>query len=438
MTHGTQRQRRKKVLKKLILAAVLLCVPSLASAQWSYVGYARVTVDDTSGGVPFPATVLTVTGHPFPTQAFCFVESQDIRWTVDGTAPTTAIGNVATAGSALPAINGSDLLVNFRAIRDGGSDGTLSCSFFTGGVIQSPLSAGSGGSGSGGGGSVTQGTDPWIVALNGGNRAEDAAASSGQAVMPIAGVVNSTLASRAADGDYAWLALDVAGRMFTLGSFSNNGAAAGSNRQTTLPAIALNAAPSLTEGRDAALRVTLGGSVPVMITNAAGTASTIATDSTADSAASTTGPQVMTLGKNTTLPAAVTDGDSVRLLTDLQGRLTPAALCADDSLVSSVAISTASAGNVELVAISGSTVVTVCGFNAIATGTVAIQFISGTGTACATGETNKTGAYPLVANGGLSSGFSGAKLFAGAAGEAVCIELSAAIQVDGLLTYVQR
>ena len=121
-----------------------------------------------------------------------------------------------------------------------------------------------------------------------------------------------------------------------------------------------------------------------------------------------------------------------------QGSGSTVSSCADETQVASVPISTATSGNVELVAISGSTVVYVCGYNAIATGTVAIQFISGTGTACATGETNKTGAYPLIANSGLAVGNGGAMQFKGAAGEAVCIELSGAVQVDGLLTYVQR
>jgi hypothetical protein len=73
----------------------------------------------------------------------------------------------------------------------------------------------------------------------------------------------------------------------------------------------------------------------------------------------------------------------------------------------------------------------------IAGGTVGVQFISGTGSACATGETDKTGVYPLIVNSGINTGF-GAKVFAGAAGDAVCVELSAAVQIDGILTYVQQ
>ena len=221
------------------------------------------------------------------------------------------------------------------------------------------------------------------------------------------------------------------------GNLTNDSAAATSNRIATLPVITETSAPIRTNGRDAALSGTAGGSIRVMIADAAGAAVTVATDATHDSAASATGPQVMGSGKNTTLPTAVTDGDATRLMTDLFGRLTPKNICEDPDLVSSVVISTATSGNVQLVALSGSTVVTVCGFNVVSTGTVAVQFISGTGSACATGETDKTGAMPFVANGGINTGF-GNKIFSGAAGEAVCVELSAAIQIDGVLTYVQR
>jgi hypothetical protein len=117
--------------------------------------------------------------------------------------------------------------------------------------------------------------------------------------------------------------------------------------------------------------------------------------------------------------------------------------CQDASQVTSVAIDTATSGNVQLVAISGSTVVYVCGFDVTSAADVSVQFISGTGSACATGETNKTGLYQLSAASGaglrgIARPNGGSVQFKGAAGEAVCIELSGAVQVDGLLTYVQR
>ena len=113
-----------------------------------------------------------------------------------------------------------------------------------------------------------------------------------------------------------------------------------------------------------------------------------------------------------------------------------AALTAPIICQNSVVISTASSGNVELVALTSGETVYVCGWNVIATGTVAVQLVYGTGTACATSETNLTGAYPLVANAGLvdRSDFA---MMRTASGNALCIELSGAVQVDGVLYYTK-
>src|SRR3990167_5129306 len=62
------------------------------------------------------------------------------------------------------------------------------------------------------------------------------------------------------------------------------------------------------------------------------------------------------------------------------------------ALPSSVAIDTATSGNVELVALTAAQRVYVCGFAFESdTLTTTVQFVYGTGTACDTGETNLTG-----------------------------------------------
>lgn len=180
----------------------------------------------------------------------------------------------------------------------------------------------------------------------------------------------------------------------------------------------------VTEGKSIRAAGTLSGAAMVFPTNEAGT--DFATIYGAQSGTWTVQPG------NT--------ANTTAWLTALDGAKHP---CQDASQVTSVVISTASSGNVELVAISGSTVVYVCGFDVTAQADVSVQFISGTGSACATGETNKTGTYPLIAASGaglrgLARSNGGSVQFKGAAGEAVCIELSGAVQVDGLLTYVQR
>jgi hypothetical protein len=356
------------IRRLLVLAALLAGWPSYAYAQWQYVGYAQITVDDTSGGVPFPASVLTDRGHAFPTQAFCFVESQDIRWTVDGTAPTTSVGNVATAGSALPAINGSDLLSNFRAIRDGGSNGALSCSFFTGGAIQSPLSAGSGGSGSGGGGggSVTQGTTPWIVA------------GDGTGTMPVTGTF--------------W--------------------------QATQP-------------------------VSGTVTANAGTG--FATDATHDSAASSTGPQVMGVAAASgALPTAVTAADAVRWAHTLNGVgyvRTPDP-CSDEALKVYFPVDIVTATTTEIVNQSANNYFRLCSINLVSAGANNIAIVEddtdtcGSPTAGLNGGVTAGEGWNLGSNGGLAIGNGSATVMrSSVVNRYVCIITSAAVQLSGTVVY---
>jgi hypothetical protein len=209
--------------------------------------------------------------------------------------------------------------------------------------------------------------------------------------------------------------------------------------------------------------------VKTLPVDAAGTALTVGSDATTNTTTQTTGPGVFCNASTATPTAVGADGRNIAFWCDTNGRLNANSVvtalpnegqqtaansisvalsadknaCADDSQVIGIPITTATSGNVELVAISGSTIVYVCGFDVTSVADVSIQFVSGTGTACATGETNKTGVYNLSAAAGAgmrgivrSNG--GATQFKGAAGEAMCIELSAAVQVDGLLTYVQR
>lgn len=104
----------------------------------------------------------------------------------------------------------------------------------------------------------------------------------------------------------------------------------------------------------------------------------------------------------------------------------------------SVAISTASSGNTELVALTSGETVYVCGYMVVGAGAVDVQFIYGTGTACATGETDLTGAMSIAgAGGGMAESSAFWRGMKGAASNAFCIELSAAVQVSGVLYYTK-
>jgi hypothetical protein len=98
-----------------------------------------------------------------------------------------------------------------------------------------------------------------------------------------------------------------------------------------------------------------------------------------------------------------------------------------------VAVNVSASGNTELVALTTNQTIYVCDVLLVAGGTVEAQLIYGTGTACATGETDMTGAVALVANTGYAHDFKGR--LKTAASNALCLELSGAVSVQGVVTY---
>jgi hypothetical protein len=73
----------------------------------------------------------------------------------------------------------------------------------------------------------------------------------------------------------------------------------------------------------------------------------------------------------------------------------------------------------------------------MAGGTTNVQLEYGTGTACGTGKTALTGAYPLIAQTGVSYGSGVGAVMQTAASNALCINNSAAIAIAGIVTYGQ-
>ena len=115
------------------------------------------------------------------------------------------------------------------------------------------------------------------------------------------------------------------------------------------------------------------------------------------------------------------------------------ARCDDTAKVTSANINlTAGTGNTEIVALSGSTVIYVCGYVLMVGGADATQWITGTGTACATDETDKV-SFNFAANGdGISVASGGHVQFKTAAGGALCVERTSSVALTGSVTYVQE
>lgn len=86
--------------------------------------YEALTVDNTVGGVGFTASTYDKAYY-----AIGRLESGQIRFTVDGTAPTTTVGTLLEVGEILE-LNANELR-GFKAIRTGGVSGSLRTTFYT-------------------------------------------------------------------------------------------------------------------------------------------------------------------------------------------------------------------------------------------------------------------------------------------------------------------
>lgn len=85
--------------------------------------YESLTIANTAGGV-----ALTAAKYGTCTKAFITVESAQIRWTIDGTAPTTTVGHLANAYDIIDLTSAEDIAA-FRAIRVGTTSGTIHCTY---------------------------------------------------------------------------------------------------------------------------------------------------------------------------------------------------------------------------------------------------------------------------------------------------------------------
>ena len=316
----------------------------------------------------------------------------------------------------------------------------------------------SGGGGGGGGGTTTDPDDASIAAaqtndnVNSLTMAFDGtvwrrltfgtAGTASSQVLTVQGIASMTPLLVTASATNLDVQIGGSDTLSVVGTLANDGAAAATNRVGTLPAVVQNSAPTLTDGRNAAISLTTGGATRVMVTNAAGAAQTLASDVTEDAAetAGGGGPMVLSVRRDTAASSAGTTGDNATFNTDSLGRLWTrnGSPCADWSRVTTAAISTSTSGNVEVVALNGSDLIYVCGYSLVAGAATAVQFIYGTGTACATGETDITGAWSFAANGGIQQPNTGAPQFAAVpAGNALCIENSGANAVQGHVSYVR-
>lgn len=100
-----------------------------------------------------------------------------------------------------------------------------------------------------------------------------------------------------------------------------------------------------------------------------------------------------------------------------------------------IAISTAT--TTEIIALVSGKAIAITSLNVVSAGTGNIQFVYGTGTACATGTTAVTGNYNLIAQAGFALGSGVAPILILPPGKALCATTSAAVGMAGSVSYAQ-
>lgn len=103
--------------------ALAVCLAVGVSAT-SYMKFEQVTVANSAIGLT--ATNINGPTHPAALRADCRLETAEVRYTIDGTTPTTTIGTLLEPGDTLVLV-GNDVLNYFRAIRTGAVSAVLGC-----------------------------------------------------------------------------------------------------------------------------------------------------------------------------------------------------------------------------------------------------------------------------------------------------------------------
>lgn len=93
------------------------------------VDYEDLTIDNTGGGVTLTATKIQPSAGLRRKAVRITFETAELRFRHDGGAPTTTVGHRANDGDVL-ALHGTNNLLNFKAIRTGGTSATARVTYF--------------------------------------------------------------------------------------------------------------------------------------------------------------------------------------------------------------------------------------------------------------------------------------------------------------------
>ena len=92
-------------------------------------GFAHESITVSNSSVGLTAATYSPGTQVLPTRgAIITVEDQNIRFRIDGSAPTTTVGHLAKNDDTIT-LGSIDDVVSFRAIRQGGVDATIKVSY---------------------------------------------------------------------------------------------------------------------------------------------------------------------------------------------------------------------------------------------------------------------------------------------------------------------
>lgn len=109
-----------------LIALGLLTVP-LRAVNW--IVFEAVTTVGQNVAVLTASNINAGNGHPMATNATCRLEGTEVRYRLDGTAPTPTVGTLLEVGDTL-VLSGNDILNNFKFIKTtaaAGTNATMDC-----------------------------------------------------------------------------------------------------------------------------------------------------------------------------------------------------------------------------------------------------------------------------------------------------------------------
>ena len=99
---------------------------NVGGQQLSAMGHETVTVG--ASAIGFTSTTITPSSGRPADRAFVTGETAQVRYTYDGTTPTSTVGHILDIGDIL-VIEGIVNVQNFKAIRTTGTSGSIVCTY---------------------------------------------------------------------------------------------------------------------------------------------------------------------------------------------------------------------------------------------------------------------------------------------------------------------